>query len=94
MREWGDDGAPFLFWHSLGPAASGATIAVAAEPLVDVGYRVIAPDARGFGKSPRRTSTPTTPTVVRPACRHQVLVDLGPRAGELAADWLRARDLA
>jgi pimeloyl-ACP methyl ester carboxylesterase len=52
VREWGDDGAPFLFWHTLGPAASGATIAVAAEPLVDAGFRVIAPDAPGFGRSP------------------------------------------
>ena len=52
MREWGDAGTPFLFWHSLGPAASGATIGVAAEQLVAAGYRVVAPDAPGFGKSP------------------------------------------
>jgi pimeloyl-ACP methyl ester carboxylesterase len=53
VREWGDPmGHPLLFWHSLGPGSSGATIAVAAEPLVAAGLRVIAPDAPGFGNSP------------------------------------------
>ena len=31
--------------------------------------------------------------VLRPGCRHQVLADLGVRAGELVADWLRAKGL-
>jgi pimeloyl-ACP methyl ester carboxylesterase len=53
IREWGDPaGRPFLFWHSLGPGSTGATIAVATEPLAAAGYRVIAPDAPGFGASP------------------------------------------
>jgi len=30
---------------------------------------------------------------LRPGCRHQVLADLGVRAGELVADWLRAKGL-
>jgi hypothetical protein len=30
---------------------------------------------------------------IRPGCRQQVLADLGVRAGELVADWLRAKGL-
>lgn len=53
VREWGDPaGMPFLFWHALGPGHSGASIAVTAEPLAAAGFRVVAPDAPGFGRSP------------------------------------------
>jgi hypothetical protein len=31
--------------------------------------------------------------VLHPGCRHQALADLGVRAGELVADWLRAKGL-
>ena len=31
--------------------------------------------------------------VVRPGCRHQVFADLGSRAGELTAAWLRDQNL-
>ena len=52
VREWGGSGGiPFLFWHALGPGHSGASVAVAAEPLVAAGFRLLAPDAPGFGKS-------------------------------------------
>jgi pimeloyl-ACP methyl ester carboxylesterase len=53
VREWGDPGLPaILFWHALGPAASGALITEVAPRLVDAGWRVIAVDGPGFGASP------------------------------------------
>ena len=53
VREWGDAGGkPLVFWHSLGPAASGALIGEAAPALARHGLRVIALDAPGFGESP------------------------------------------
>lgn len=52
VREWGE-GAPIVFWHALGPAASGATIGEAAPVLAERGYRTIAIDAPGFGGSAR-----------------------------------------
>jgi pimeloyl-ACP methyl ester carboxylesterase len=53
VREWGPpDGMPFLFWHALGPGHSGSSVAVAAEPLVRAGFRVLGIDAPGFGRSP------------------------------------------
>jgi lipase len=53
VRRWGrDDGRPFLFFHSLGPAASGALIDVGTGPLVAAGYAIAAPDGPGFGQSP------------------------------------------
>jgi pimeloyl-ACP methyl ester carboxylesterase len=57
VREWGaEDGAPFLFWHSVGPGGTGAVLDVAAGPLAAGGLRVIAPDAPGFGSSPARAN--------------------------------------
>lgn len=50
VREWGD-GVPIVFWHALGPAASGATIGEAAPVLAERGYRTVAIDAPGFGGS-------------------------------------------
>jgi haloalkane dehalogenase len=53
VREWGDTADPaILFWHSLGPAASGASIVEVAPPLVEAGYRVVSVDGPGFGTSP------------------------------------------
>jgi pimeloyl-ACP methyl ester carboxylesterase len=53
VREWGDPGLPaILFWHALGPAASGALITEVAPRLVDGGWRVVAVDGPGFGASP------------------------------------------
>jgi pimeloyl-ACP methyl ester carboxylesterase len=52
VREWGpEDGRPILFWHALGPAASGATIGEVAPVLAKRGYRVAAVDGPGFGAS-------------------------------------------
>jgi pimeloyl-ACP methyl ester carboxylesterase len=53
VREWGDTSAPaILFWHSLGPASSGALIVEVAPPLVEAGFRVVSVDGPGFGSSP------------------------------------------
>jgi pimeloyl-ACP methyl ester carboxylesterase len=54
VREWGSDGPPIVFWHSVGPGGSGAMFAVAAEVLAGKGFTVAAPDAPGFGRSPAR----------------------------------------
>ena len=53
VREWGDQrGRPLLFWHALGDHTSLQPIE-AAPILVRDGFRVVAPDAPGFGGSPR-----------------------------------------
>lgn len=53
VREWGDPGdRPLVFWHSLGPAASGALVGEAAPVLARHGLHVLALDAPGFGESP------------------------------------------
>ena len=49
-RQWGDAaGTPVLLFHSL--AMTGEFWAPVAERLVDAGYRVVAPDCRGHGRS-------------------------------------------
>ncbi|HEY7380742.1 MAG TPA: alpha/beta hydrolase [Gaiella sp.] len=53
VRDWGpEEGVPILFWHSLGPASSAAFAGVAAPALGERGFRLVAPDAPGFGRSP------------------------------------------
>lgn len=53
VRRWGDRGGrPFLFLHSLGPAASAALLGPGVGPIADAGYAVAAPDMPGFGKTP------------------------------------------
>jgi pimeloyl-ACP methyl ester carboxylesterase len=53
VREWGpEDGRPLVFWHALGAAQSGAYMTELAPMLTEAGFRVIAPDAPGFGQSP------------------------------------------
>ncbi len=53
VREWGDpDGRSLIFLHALGSATCGAYLAVSVEPLIAAGYRLIAPDLPGFGRSP------------------------------------------
>lgn len=45
------DGAPFVFWHSLGHAGNGSFLDVAAPPLVEAGCTTFALDAPGYGGS-------------------------------------------
>jgi pimeloyl-ACP methyl ester carboxylesterase len=53
VREWGEAGAPTAaFWHGLGPLASGALGRELAPALAQRGWRLLAPDAPGFGRSP------------------------------------------
>jgi pimeloyl-ACP methyl ester carboxylesterase len=53
VRRWGDRGGrPFLFLHSLGPAASAALLGPGVGPIADAGYAVAAPDMPGFGRTP------------------------------------------
>ena len=53
VRRWGDpEGRPFLFLHSLGPAASAALLGPGIGPIAGAGYAVAAPDMPGFGKTP------------------------------------------
>jgi len=54
VREWGDArGGPLLFWHALGDHTSLQPIEAAPILVRDHGFRVLAPDAPGFGGSPR-----------------------------------------
>ncbi|MGH3080530.1 MAG: alpha/beta fold hydrolase [Gaiellaceae bacterium] len=53
VREWGpEDGRPLVFWHALGAVQSGAYLTELAPTLAEGGFRLIAPDAPGFGQSP------------------------------------------
>jgi pimeloyl-ACP methyl ester carboxylesterase len=53
VRRWGDSsGRPFLFLHSLGPAASAALLGPGVGPIADAGFAVAAPDMPGFGRTP------------------------------------------
>src|SRR4051794_12878550 len=51
---WGKETAPpLLFWHGMGPMNAGALMLNEAGPRWgDLGLRVLAPNAPGFGQSP------------------------------------------
>jgi pimeloyl-ACP methyl ester carboxylesterase len=54
VREWGEaEGRPLLFWHALGDHTSLQPIEAAPVLVRDHWLRVLAPDAPGFGGSPR-----------------------------------------
>jgi pimeloyl-ACP methyl ester carboxylesterase len=53
LREWGADGPPILFWHALGDHTGLQMIEAGPILAGEYGYHVIAPDAPGFGRSPR-----------------------------------------
>src|SRR2546430_17629351 len=53
VHRWGERAAiPVVFWHALGPDASGAELADVAPVLADAGFHVVALDGPGFGNSP------------------------------------------
>lgn len=53
IHEWGDpDGIPLVFWHALGPLASGAELGEVAPIFAEAGFHSIAIDGPGFGRSP------------------------------------------
>jgi pimeloyl-ACP methyl ester carboxylesterase len=53
VREWSDGGdVPFVFWHALGPCASGAELVEVAPRLAAAGFRPVSVDGPGFGASP------------------------------------------
>jgi pimeloyl-ACP methyl ester carboxylesterase len=55
VHEWGSrDDVPLVFWHALGPEASGADLAGVAPSIAAAGYHVLAVDGPGFGRSPAR----------------------------------------
>jgi pimeloyl-ACP methyl ester carboxylesterase len=52
VHEWGRrDDVPLVFWHALGPDATGADLAPIVPPLTGSGFHVLAVDAPGFGRS-------------------------------------------
>jgi pimeloyl-ACP methyl ester carboxylesterase len=52
VRDWGGSGSPIVFWHGLGPCASGAELVEVAPRLVTGGYHAYSVDAPGYGASP------------------------------------------
>lgn len=53
IREWSDGGSkPLVFWHALGPCASGAELVELAPRFAAYGIRAVSVDGPGFGASP------------------------------------------
>jgi pimeloyl-ACP methyl ester carboxylesterase len=53
VREWpSDGGTPLVFWHALGPCASGAGLVELAPRLAAHGIVPVSVDGPGFGASP------------------------------------------
>jgi pimeloyl-ACP methyl ester carboxylesterase len=53
VHHWGERAdIPLVFWHALGPDASGAELADVAAVLTESGFHVVALDGPGFGSSP------------------------------------------
>jgi pimeloyl-ACP methyl ester carboxylesterase len=53
VRQWGREGPAILFWHALGDHTGLQMVEAGPILAEEYGYRVIAPDAPGFGRSPR-----------------------------------------
>ena len=73
-------------WPAIGAAGIPTLVVLATEPA----------EARETNERllPRFLGAVPQAEVVRPGCRHQVFPDLGARAGELVAHWLRAQGRA
>ena len=57
VREWPSDGrTPLVFWHALGPCASGAELVELAPRLAAHGIAPVSVDGPGFGASPPATA--------------------------------------
>jgi pimeloyl-ACP methyl ester carboxylesterase len=57
VREWpSDGGTPLVFWHALGPCASGAELVELAPRLAAHGIAPVSVDGPGFGASPPATA--------------------------------------
>ncbi len=57
VREWPSDGrTPLVFWHALGPCASGAELIELAPRLAAHGIAPFSVDGPGFGASPPATA--------------------------------------
>jgi pimeloyl-ACP methyl ester carboxylesterase len=55
VREWGEEGMPTaVLWHAVGPLASGAYGRELAPALLARRWRLLAPDAPGYGLTPKR----------------------------------------
>jgi len=84
VREWGEDDWPTaVFWHAVGPLASGAYGRELAPALVARRWRLLAPDAPGYGLTPPRAPD---------AYELDVLADLllalaGERAALIGHSW-------
>ncbi len=78
-------GRPSERWRALADAGIPTLRVLATEP----------PEAAALNERllPRFLESVPQADVVRPGCRHQVFADLGPRAGELVADWLGGQGL-
>jgi pimeloyl-ACP methyl ester carboxylesterase len=78
-------GRPSERWPVLATAGTPTLLVLATEP----------PEAGETNERllPRFLAAVPRAEVVRPGCRHQVFADLGARAGELTAGWLRGLNL-
>jgi pimeloyl-ACP methyl ester carboxylesterase len=57
VREWPSNGGiPLVFWHALGPCASGAELVELAPRLAGKGVAAVSVDGPGFGASPPTTA--------------------------------------
>ncbi|MGN6797969.1 MAG: alpha/beta fold hydrolase [Gaiellaceae bacterium] len=57
LREWpSNGGTPLVFWHALGPCASGAELVELAPRLAARGIAPVSVDGPGFGASPPATA--------------------------------------
>ena len=67
VREWGEaDWPTAVLWHAVGPLASGAYGRELAHALVGRRWRLLAPDAPGYGLTPPRAPGALSPVAENP----------------------------